>query len=120
MFAAVGESSVSLLRSIESHVASFHINRQSPNLLPITFLQRVAIARAVLKNPPILILDEATSALDAESERLVSEAIDRVVASRTVLVIAHRQSTVSKVMKLLLIACWSRVRCRAADDTPFR
>eukprot|EP00903_Cladosiphon_okamuranus_P017844 g16422.t1 len=58
--------------------------------------QRVAIARAVLKNPPILILDEATSALDAESERLVSEAIDRVVASRTVLVIAHRQSTVSK------------------------
>lgn len=60
-------------------------------------LQRVAIARAVLKNPPILILDEATSALDAESERLVSEAIDRVVTSRTVLVIAHRQSTVSKV-----------------------
>lgn len=59
--------------------------------------QRVAIARAVLKNPPILILDEATSALDAESERLVSEAIDRVVTSRTVLVIAHRQSTVSKV-----------------------
>ncbi|CAB1104935.1 ABC [Ectocarpus sp. CCAP 1310/34] len=58
--------------------------------------QRVAIARAVLKNPPILILDEATSALDAESERLVSEAIDRVVASRTVLVIAHRQSTVKK------------------------
>ncbi|CAM9270352.1 unnamed protein product, partial [Hapterophycus canaliculatus] len=57
---------------------------------------RVAIARAVLKNPPILILDEATSALDAESERLVSEAVDRVVASRTVLVIAHRQSTVSK------------------------
>lgn len=44
-----------------------------------------------------MILDEATSALDAESERLVSEAIDRVVASRTVLVIAHRQSTVSKV-----------------------
>lgn len=59
--------------------------------------QRVAIARAVLKNPPVLILDEATSALDAESERLVSEAIDRLVASRTVLVIAHRQSTVRKV-----------------------
>ncbi|CAM9217576.1 unnamed protein product [Pylaiella littoralis] len=58
--------------------------------------RRVAIARAVLKNPPILILDEATSALDAESERLVSEAIDRVVTSRTVLVIAHRQSTISK------------------------
>lgn len=59
--------------------------------------QRVAIARAILKNPPLLILDEATSALDAESERLVSEAIDRVVTSRTVLVIAHRQSTVKKV-----------------------
>ncbi|CAM9708259.1 unnamed protein product [Scytosiphon promiscuus] len=65
--------------------------------------QRVAIARAVLKNPPILILDEATSALDAESERLVSEAIDRVVASRTVLVIAHRQSTVSKADSVAVI-----------------
>ena len=65
--------------------------------IPSCRLQRIAIARAVLKNPPILILDEATSALDAESEWLVSEAIDRVVASRTVLVIAHRQSTVSKV-----------------------
>lgn len=68
-----------------------------PNPCRFFILQRVAIARAVLKNPPILILDEATSALDAESERLVSEAVDRVVASRTVLVIAHRQSTVSKV-----------------------
>lgn len=57
----------------------------------------MAIARAVLKNPPVLVLDEATSALDAESERLVSEAIDRLVTSRTVLVIAHRQSTISKV-----------------------
>ncbi|CAM9658174.1 unnamed protein product, partial [Sphacelaria rigidula] len=59
--------------------------------------QRVAIARAVLKDPPVLLLDEATSALDAESERLVTEAIDRIVASRTVLIIAHRQSTISKV-----------------------
>lgn len=60
-------------------------------------MQRVAIARAVLKNPPLLVLDEATSALDAESERLVSEATDRLVAERAVLVIAHRQSTVKKV-----------------------
>lgn len=67
----------------------------------LNYVQRVAIARAVLKNPPILILDEATSALDAESERLVSEAIDRVVASRTVLVIAHRQSTVNKVRAIV-------------------
>lgn len=71
-------------------------------------MQRVAIARAVLKNPPILILDEATSALDAESERLVSEAVDRVVgvASRTVLVIAHRQSTVSKVRPPAFAVLW--------------
>lgn len=51
----------------------------------------------MLKDPPVLLLDEATSALDAESERLVTEAIDRLVASRTVLIIAHRQSTISKV-----------------------
>jgi ABC-type multidrug transport system fused ATPase/permease subunit len=56
--------------------------------------QRVAIARAILKDPPILILDEATSSLDAESESLVQDALERLMARRTSLVIAHRLSTV--------------------------
>lgn len=56
--------------------------------------QRIAIARAILKDPRILLLDEATSALDTESERIVQEALDRIMINRTTVVVAHRLSTV--------------------------
>ena len=65
--------------------------------------QRIAIARALLIDPPILILDEATSALDTESERLVQEAIDRLLAGRTVFVIAHRLSTVIHADQIIVL-----------------
>jgi subfamily B ATP-binding cassette protein MsbA len=65
--------------------------------------QRIAIARALLRDAPILILDEATSALDTESERLVQQAIDRLMQDRTVLVIAHRLATVRHADQILVI-----------------
>lgn len=65
--------------------------------------QRLSIARAVLKNPPILILDEATSALDTESERLVQDALERLMKNRTSLVIAHRLSTIKNADEIVVI-----------------
>lgn len=78
--------------------------------------QRLAIARAILKDAPILILDEATSALDNESERLVQEALERLMKNRTTLVIAHRLSTIERADRIVVMARGSKVEEGRHDE----
>jgi ATP-binding cassette subfamily B protein len=65
--------------------------------------QRIAIARAILRDAPLLLLDEATSALDAESERLVQSSLERLMADRTTIVIAHRLATVRAANRIIVM-----------------
>ncbi|ENM1145999.1 ATP-binding cassette domain-containing protein, partial [Pseudomonas aeruginosa] len=64
--------------------------------------QRIAIARVLLKNAPILVMDEATSSLDSETERLIQESLDEIMGEKTVLVVAHRLSTVAHLDRILV------------------
>ena len=78
--------------------------------------QRISIARAILKNPPIMILDEATSALDTESERLVQDALEKMMQNRTSVVIAHRLSTIQKADNIVVMNRGQIVEQRTHDE----
>ena len=78
--------------------------------------QRLVIARAIMRNPPILILDEATSALDTKSERIVQKALNKLIKDRTVLVIAHRLSTVTRADKIIVMDKGKIIEMGTHDD----
>ncbi len=78
--------------------------------------QRISIARAVMKNPSVLILDEATAAVDSETEKLIQEAIERLISGRTTLMIAHRLSTLRKANKIVVVDKGEIIECGHPDD----